>query len=257
MDPVLFRFTIGESEKFIPSYGFMMLLSIATAFIIVRLLSKKPPFNGKFEINSLLWVIACTIAGAHIAGFLLFMPEFISGAMNFKEPVLISWGGITGGVIGAAAASRLWKITPASLADILSPAFLASMGIGRIGCFLGGCCFGIQTDLPIGLAFPPSCPAGMTAQPLLPVQLISAAYLTGGASAAAFIYVKKKNIAHGRLFAFSAMFYSLGRFIVEFFRNDHRVFFIGLSDGQLFSICFFATACIILYKTRQKIIDEN
>ena len=229
----------------------MLLLSMAAAFIIVRFLSKNPPFNGKFETDSLFLIIACAMAGAYITGFILFLPEFISGAMDFKEPALISWGGIAGGVIGAAAASRLWKIPLSQFADILAPAFLASMGIGRIGCFLGGCCFGLHTDSPIGLTFPPSSPAGMTEQPLLPVQLISAACLISAALVAALIYVKKKNLAHGRLFAFSAIFYSLGRFVIEFYRNDYRIFFTGLSDGQLFSACFWAVSCVILYKTRQ------
>jgi len=252
MHPILFRFTIAGNERFIPMYGLMLLLGMAAAFVIVRLLSKAPPFNGKLNTDSLLLIIACTIAGAYIAGFILFMPEFISGAMDFKTPVLISWGGIIGGIIGAKAASKIWKIPLGPFTDVLAPAFLASMGIGRIGCFFGGCCFGIHTDLPIGLAFPPSCPAGMTEQPLLPVQFISAAYLVSGSIAATLIYIKKKNLAHGRLFAFSAIFYSLGRFVIEFFRNDYRIFFAGLSDGQLFSVCLFTTACVILYKTQCK-----
>ena len=228
----------------------MLLLGMAAAFIIVRFLSKNPPFNGKFETDSLFLIIVCAMTGACAAGFILFAPEFISGAMNFREPALISWGGIAGGIFGTAAASRVWKIPLASFADVLAPAFLTSMGIGRIGCFLGGCCFGVHTDSPIGLTFPASSPAGMTEQPLLPVQLISAAYLISAALVAAFIYIKKKNLAHGRLFAFSIIFYSFGRFIIEFYRNDYRVFFAGLSDGQLFSACFFAAGCVILYKTR-------
>ena len=230
---------------------------MAAAFVIVRFLHKHPPFNAKLNTDSLLLIIACVMAGAYITGFLLFMPQFISGEMDFKMPALISWGGIIGGIIGAAAAAGIWKIPLASFADILSPAFLAAMGIGRIGCFLGGCCFGVHSDLPIAIAFPASCPAGITTQPLLPVQLISAAFLISASIAAAFIYIKKKNFPPGRLFAFSAIFYSMGRFIIEFYRNDYRIFFIYLSDAQIFSVGFFVVACVILYKTTQKIPSKK
>jgi prolipoprotein diacylglyceryltransferase len=93
-------------------------------------------------------------------------------------------------------------------------------------------------------------PAGAAIQPVVPVQLISFAYLAGGGAVFGALYLKNAP-AGGRLFAFSALFYSTGRFIIEFWRDDYRVFFAGLSDGQFFSLCFFAAGCIILFRTRK------
>lgn len=248
MKPILFRFTFAGSEHVIASYGLCMLIACAAAFFMVVFLAKRPPFSGRFPTDILFLIIALGLGGACMTGFILFLPAIISGQMKLTDSALVSWGGILGGIAGFLFAAKHWQIPRAAFADLLAPAYLMGLGIGRIGCFLGGCCFGVHTDSRIGLAFVDNlAPAAAALQPLVPVQLISAFYLITGASLFAVVYLRKAP-ASGLLFAYSALYYSAGRFIIEFWRNDARVFLFGLSDGQLFAVCFFISALLILYK---------
>ena len=249
MKPILFQFLIADKPYIIGTYGVFVLLACVIGFLLVYFLSKKPPFSGSFPTDVLFIIIAFGLGGACLAGFILFLPAIISGRINFlTQPALISWGGILGGFVGFLFSSKYWKISCASYADLLAPAYLISIGIGRIGCFFGGCCFGVHTESAIGVMFlDSSSPAGMALQPLVPTQLISAVYLILGGCVFTVIYLLKSPKS-GLLFAATALYYSIGRFIIEFWRADYRAFLFGLSDGQLFSICFFIAGLIILYK---------
>jgi prolipoprotein diacylglyceryltransferase len=58
--------------------------------------------------------------------------------MSLTTPVFISWGGILGGVSAALISAKVWKIPLPDFADLCAPAYLTGIGIGRIGCYLGG-----------------------------------------------------------------------------------------------------------------------
>jgi phosphatidylglycerol:prolipoprotein diacylglycerol transferase len=63
-------------------------------------------------------------------------------------------GGIAFSILLGLAGARLLALPIARLGDALVPAFGASVLLGRLGCFVNGCCFGARTDLPWGVRFP-------------------------------------------------------------------------------------------------------
>jgi prolipoprotein diacylglyceryltransferase len=83
---------------------------------------------------------------------------------------LSSMGGVAAVAAIALAAARGSPRRFADLADAVAPAGIAALGIGRIGCFLAGCCWGRPTDLPWGVVFPELGPPARH-----PLQLYSAA----------------------------------------------------------------------------------
>ena len=83
---------------------------------------------------------------------------------------LASMGGVLAGLAAARPLAWLAGIPTAALLDALVPAALLALGAGRIGCFLGGCCYGAPTTLPWGVVFP-----GLGGPPRHPLQLYSAA----------------------------------------------------------------------------------
>jgi phosphatidylglycerol:prolipoprotein diacylglycerol transferase len=104
---------------------------------------------------------------------------------------------------------------------------------GRLGCFLYGCCFGIESS--IGFKFftsPIEIANGITR---LPVQLVEAIY-----NLILFILLhnlKTKKLFKGQLFYFYLLLYSSGRFILEFYRGDiYRGIYWHLSLSQIISI---------------------
>lgn len=115
----------------------------------------------------------------------------------------------------------------------LAPAACIGHCLGRIGCFLGGCCFGCPTDCAFGVVFPEGSPAyelyGATA--VHPTQLYEAAFLL--ALGVALLFVK-----NGFAFPLYLMGYGAWRFGIEFLRADDRgkIFSIPLSPAQIISL---------------------
>jgi prolipoprotein diacylglyceryltransferase len=82
---------------------------------------------------------------------------------------LASMGGLAAGLLAIALSARLARVPLASLLDAFAPAGVLALGIGRLGCFLAGCCYGAPSDLPWAVVFP-----GVDVMPRHPLQLYSA-----------------------------------------------------------------------------------
>jgi phosphatidylglycerol:prolipoprotein diacylglycerol transferase len=86
------------------------------------------------------------------------LPETLRAMLSFNEGGLVVYGSLLAG--GAALVYFLWryKLPGLALADLVAPSVILGMAIGRIGCFLTGCCFGSPSDLPWAVTFPPGSP---------------------------------------------------------------------------------------------------
>lgn len=124
------------------------------------------------------------------------------------------------------------------------PSFAAAQAIGRVGCFLGGCCYGKVCSL--GVKYPVgSLPYEQVGDVcVLPIQLIESFLLLG-----LFLLSRKSPFRH------RASVYLCGvaciRFFLEFFRGDVRGSLFGvvcISPQQIMSIAFFVIGLIIFVK---------
>jgi phosphatidylglycerol:prolipoprotein diacylglycerol transferase len=82
---------------------------------------------------------------------------------------LSSMGGVAGLLLAATAVARATRTSLAALLDALAPGALLALAIGRVGCFLAGCCHGSPTTMPWGVIFPELGPPARH-----PLQLYSA-----------------------------------------------------------------------------------
>jgi phosphatidylglycerol---prolipoprotein diacylglyceryl transferase len=245
MHPILFQYSIYGHDLIIGTYGVITVAALAAGVGIFVLSGKKLGLIFQDSINCSLIISASAMAGASLAGLLLFLPERISSGFFSFPPILVSWGGIIGGVSAGLLISKNWDIGFLKLGDVSGPAFLTGIGIGRIGCYFGGCCYGIHTDsLPSVVFTHPYAPASEMIQPLLPVQLISAIFLIIG-GLVFFILLRQIKIS-GLILALVSIYYSMFRFIIEFFRADFRKFIFGFSDAQVFSLFLFTAGLLIL-----------
>jgi len=138
------------------------------------------------------------------------------------------------------------------LMNMLLPVFALAQAIGRIGCFLGGCCYGFPCDF--GVSYPPgSYPYSMVGPAkVFPVQLVESGCLF--ALFGLLLCVP---------FRFRGAVYLLGvgtiRFTLEFFRGDVRGTMFGmtvLSPQQILSIAFFV-AGVLLWKQAYDCAKDN
>ena len=136
--------------------------------------------------------------------------------------------------------------------NFFMPSFALAQGFGRIGCFLGGCCYGCNCSW--GVQYPPgSLPyEHMGAVMLFPVQLVEAAALFS----LFIICIKQPFEKRGGVY-----FVGVGilRFVLEFFRADVRGSFFGLSviSPQQILSCLFAFVGIWFLLSQRKQHVQN
>jgi phosphatidylglycerol:prolipoprotein diacylglycerol transferase len=119
--------------------------------------------DPRLALATVAAVAGAALAGAHA----LFVA--LHGGDGVWTGGLASVGGILAGLAATVAVARATRRPAGALLDAIVPAGLVALAIGRIGCFLGGCCYGRPTTLPWGVVFPEIGPPARH-----PLQLYSA-----------------------------------------------------------------------------------
>ncbi len=247
MKPILFE--LGPINIY--GYGAMIGIGIIAAFLMAMKRSEKYKLNADNVFN--IGVIAL-IGGVIGSKLLFFITEFEyiienpKVMLNFAEGFVV-YGGIIGGIIAGFLYCKIKKLDFLAYFDLIIPSIALAQGFGRIGCFLTGCCYGRETHSWIGITFHESLygPNGVS---LIPTQLISSGLNFIHAFILVMIARKKKN--DGVVAACYLIFYSVGRFCVEIFRNDPRGSVGALSTSQFISIFMFIIGVIMLIIVTKK-----
>jgi phosphatidylglycerol:prolipoprotein diacylglycerol transferase len=155
------RFVVGDVQLVVSTHA----LCIAVATFAGTLLAVR-------RARDPMVVLACAplVALMGIAGSRALFALLRGGDGTPLSGGLASTGGIATALAVIVAAARVARVRAADLLDAFVPAGLLALGIGRIGCFLGGCCYGAPTTVAWGVVFPE---AG--GDPRHPLQLYSAA----------------------------------------------------------------------------------
>ncbi len=206
------------------SYGLMLFLSFLAGIYVVERRAKRFGVDSKAVTDLALWILLAVVVGSRLFYVAFHWDEFSNDLIG----IFAFWrGGLAGlmfygGFIGALAAGlifvRVRKLPVIKLLDAAAPAIVLGEGITRIGCFLNGCCFGKPTSFFLGVRFPPNSPAGATFPDILihPTQLYSS--LAGFAMFLAALYLERRRLKDGVLFAVILILYSLYRFGIDFVR---------------------------------------
>ena len=162
----------------------------------------------------------------------------------------VFYGGLIGGLITSYITIKKKKMDTKKTTDFLIPVIPLFHFFGRIGCFLSGCCYGIESK--IGFTYRNSIIESANNVNRFPIQLLESFY-----NIILFIILTvfyKKIKMKGRLLYLYLILYSIGRFIFEFFRGDeYRGFILGLSTSQFISIIIFVTSMILI--SRREVQD--
>ena len=225
-------------------YGLMVAIGFLCAYFITDYRGKKRGMDENVIFGILWCAILGGLMGSRCLYYIVELPSIIkdpSILWDFRYGYVV-YGGIIGGVFLNQWYCKHKKVSFWEYFDLVMPAVALAQGFGRIGCFFAGCCYGRETDSAFAIIFPEgsSAPAGI---PLLPTQLISSA---GNFIFAAvlFFYGRKKR-KNGQVAALYLLFYSVGRFVIEFFRNDYRGSIGALSTSQLISIAILVVGIVL------------
>lgn len=226
-------------------YGTMMAIGILAALILLNYIVKKRGYNEDSILNMSIITIVCGVLGGKILFIITELGDIVKDPSILKDfgNGFVIYGAITGGALAIIFYCRKKKWNTLDLLDMVAPCVALAQGFGRIGCFLAGCCYGAETKLPIGVIFKENslAPAGV---PLLPTQLFSSAF--DFLLAVFLLWYSKKQRKNGRVFATYMIIYSVGRFLIEFIRNDPRGK-VGVFSTSQFIAIFIVAGGVILY----------
>lgn len=170
---------------------------------------------------------------------------------------LVFYGGFIGAVITAAVYIKLAGLPLGKTADILSPSLALGQAIGRLGCFMAGCCYGRTTDVFWSVTFTDRNCLAPVGSALHPTQLYSA--LSNFAIFAVLLILSRRSQVTGRVFWTYVLLYGLTRSIIETWRGDFRgveVFGV-LSISQALGLAGIAVALVMLVRTgRSSVVSE-
>jgi phosphatidylglycerol:prolipoprotein diacylglycerol transferase len=142
----------------------------------------------------------------------------------------LSWyGGFACGTLSGILYVKKHNLALKSMLDLFAPYLALGQAIGRVGCFLNGCCFGKLSRF--GLYFPSQN------NTLIPTQLYSSLILF-----LIFVFLKfvtRRPHPEGKIFLLYLLLYSIKRFFIEFLRADNPAIFMGLTLFQLISLVIF------------------
>lgn len=238
MHPILFK--LGPLSLF--SYGLMVALGFLVGIGFALYFARKEGIKSESIIDLALLLIVSSIIGARFF--------YVAGQWNFYRGNLLEifmiWrGGLVflGGLIFGLATLVYFasekKIALRRLLDVVTPGALLGYAIGRIGCFLNGCCFGLPTKLPWGIVFPNDCLAGayFPDRHLHPTQLYSVALVLIAFGIVLWLYPRKKF--DGQVFFWGLILYSIYRLAVEFLRYS-PIHWLSLTPSQWIALAILA-----------------
>ena len=235
--------TIGSFT--IHGYGLMIGIGIIVALLTGDFRAKKKGLDGDFIYGLTIATVIFGFLAARILFIITNWQDFLKNPMNYVTGNgFVVFGGIIGGIITIWAYCKIKKVSFLSYLDLMVPSVAFAQGFGRIGCFLAGCCYGKETDSIIGITFTNSGFAPNNVK-LLPSQLIMSAgdFIIG----AILILYAKKDRSKGKTSALYLMLYSVGRFFVEFTRNDNRGTVGVLSTSQFIGIFILLVGAIAYF----------
>ena len=237
MYPELFH--IGGFTVF--SYGFFIMFGVFLAFLFFYLNRNEIKLNVDQISELFLWCFASVFLGGkvfyffekpiyymgHIGEFFHNMGQgfVFYGSFIFTIPTIVWW-------------FRKNKVPVAFGFDFLAIGGSLVHGFGKIGCFMAGCCHGIQCSSDVGFVFTnPKSAANPLNVPLYPDQLWDAAAIL-----LIFVFMmlyRKSKKFNGEIFLIYAILYGIIRFITENYRGDESRGYIikgVLTHSQLVAI---------------------
>ena len=229
-------------------YGVMIAAGFLAALLMTLRRSKKRGYDEDIIWGIFFCAIIGGMLGTRILYYIVEIPEIMkdpSILWDFKNGYVV-YGGIIGGILVGWLYCRIKKLKFLEYFDLMMPSIALAQGFGRIGCFLAGCCYGKETSGPLAVTFTNSDFAPNNVA-LIPTQIYSG--FLDFAHFLLLLYVAKHKKADGQVAACYLIFYSIGRFVIEFFRGDiERGSVAVLSTSQFISI-FTTVAGIILLLT--------
>ena len=218
MFPILFH----AGAFVVHTYGVVLMLAFLVALGRAYTVAKRqadpslPPDN---ILDVGIWMIVLGVLGARLLFVLIGWHDY-SRAPDFPANIFKVWegglsfhGGLFGGIGALVVYCLIKRMSILKVADLFVPSVMIAYAIGRIGCFLNGCCYGAPTTMPWGVRFlddghwtPPSHPTQIYAS------LLATLFFVG------LVWVERHRRYLGQVSCWFLLGTATERFITEIWR---------------------------------------
>jgi phosphatidylglycerol:prolipoprotein diacylglycerol transferase len=240
-EPVKVLFHVGGLT--VHSYGFFLALSFLAGLFVALWQGGWRGLDPVHVVAAVGMVVLGSMAGSRAYYVLEHIREFAgrTGAIvHIEKGGLTAIGGMLGGGLALIAYARAMRLRIGDYLDVCVPGLCLGIGITRIGCFLNWDDYGLASTLPWAVN------AGDF--PRHPTQLYHS--LFGILLFIIFLRLGRKPSLRGRLFPLFLMVYGVGRFSVDFLRDEPR-YFLDLTATQLLIPAVMLVAGYFFLRERQ------
>lgn len=218
------------------SYGVLLSVAFVGGIALALVLGRRRGYPLEFLASTSLGMLMAGLLGArllYVAQNLPFYAEHPGDLLNFRQGGISIQGGVVAGFAACAPFFRFRGIPFANGFDLYAAPALLGMAIGRVGCFLHGCCYGRPARVPWAVTFPPEV---LPPVPRHPVQLYELG-LDLALMAAVLVWLPRVRFA-GQAFWLMVGGYGGIRFCTELFREGSLTG--PLTPAQWLSLLFVA-----------------
>ena len=223
-----------------------MLVGIVVATWLTMRLAVRSGISAEFVYISAFWIVLLGLVGArviHVLDNLDVYGDDPGRILAFWKGGLSWYGGLLGGLVGGFVSTRINKMSLWRFADVVAPAGILGLSIGRIGCTINGDAYGTPTGLPWGLVYthPDAYADLFVAGHPAPVYEIIWNLMVFGI----LWRLKGRLKPDGSLFLAMVAMYSFGRFFISWVREEPAV--LGpLHQAHIISLVLFVGAVALL-----------
>lgn len=251
---------------FVPDYATALSVAIVLGLYLTMKQAERATLEPRKVFRACLIMIGVALVSARLYDVVQHLDSYRQRPVEILQiwkGGLASYGAILGGGLAAILAAKWQRLSLGKFLDCCAPSIALAICIGRIGCFLNGCCHGKISSLPWAMRFPEDSGPyynhlheGLIAPhqlsfPVHPTQIYESVF-----ALLLFLFLlryRKNQNRDGELFAVLFMLYPLGRFFIEFLRDDDRGSLSFLSLPQVFSVLVALIATGFLITLRREI----
>ncbi|MFC1935048.1 prolipoprotein diacylglyceryl transferase [Chloroflexota bacterium] len=257
IDPVIFH--LGSLE--FRWYSLAIILAVIAAVLITAQRGKKKGISHQEIYSLVVWVVLAGIVGARLF-HVIDQWEYYAGNLlqivQFQQGGLAIWGAMVGGGIALLLYAKSRHLPLGSLMDTIVPGLLVAQIIGRFGCIINGDAYGGLTSLPWGFIYThpnaliPSNLFGVLTHPYPVYEII-----WNSLSLLVILWLDRHFRKDGLLFLSYLSFYSMGRFLLTFVRQEN-IILGGLQQAQIIALLVFLISLItIVYLNNSRRVREK